>query len=106
MRSQGASAPDRFRVLVEAYEDDYDADDMLWVGYLRAPRFPTCGSGVFDIPPSRNAQGEWTSVAIDFDLTKYPGLKGGEQFLRRSKALVAGVSVMFEIRGSILVTRQ
>jgi hypothetical protein len=106
MRSQGASAPDRFRVLVEAYEDDYDADDMLWVGYLRAPRFPTCGSGVFDIPPSRNAQGEWTSVAIDFDLTKYPGLKGGEQFLRRSKALVAGVSVMFEIRGAILVTRQ
>jgi len=67
---------------------------------------PTCGSGVFDIQPSRNAQGEWTSVAIDFDLTKYPGAKGGEQFLRRSKTLVQGVSVMFEIRGSILVTRQ
>jgi len=106
MRSQGGSAPDRFRVLVQAYEDDYDADDALWVGYLRAPPFPTCGSGVFDIQPSRNAQGEWTSVAIDFDLTKYPGAKGGEQFLRRSKALVQGVSVMFEIRGSILVTRQ
>ena len=106
MRSRDGSAPDRFRLLVLAYEDDYDADDALWVGYLHGRRFPTCGSGTFDIQPDRNAQGEWTSVAIDFDLTKYPGLKGGEQFLRRSKALVKGVSVMFEIRGSILVTRQ
>jgi hypothetical protein len=43
---------------------------------------------------------------IDFDLTKYLGAKGGEQFHRRSKALRNGATLMFEVRGYIQVTRQ
>ena len=105
MKNVGASAPDRFRVLVEAYEDDRGAEDLLHA-MESGMKVPPCGTGTFDLQPGRNADGEWTSAAIDFDLTRYPGLKGGEQFVRRSKPLVKGVSVMFEIRGSVLVTRQ
>jgi hypothetical protein len=43
---------------------------------------------------------------MDFDLTKYPGAKGGEPFARRSKVPKNGSTVAIEIRGSILVIRQ
>jgi hypothetical protein len=63
-----------------------------------------CRSGVFE--PGDNASYEWNYVVMDFDLTKYPGAKGGEPFVRRSKTPKNGSTVAIEIRGSILVMRQ
>lgn len=103
--SQGGSAPDKFRVLVYAWEDDRGAED-LGAAYQKAPGIPNCGSQPFDILPSFNDDGEWNSIAIDFDLSTLPGTKAGTQFIRRSKPLTWNTRVMFEIRGSVLVTRQ
>jgi len=56
--------------------------------------------------PGSNSDWEWNSIMLDFDLTKYRGLKGGEQFYRRSKPLRNGSSLAFEVRGYIEVIRQ
>ena len=103
MTSYADTVPDRFRVVVFGIEDDrvrgrigrsssYPYDDTHCVG---------------DGPqPGTNRDWEWNSIMIDFDLTKYLGAKGGEQFHRRSKALRNGATLMFEVRGYIQVTRQ
>jgi hypothetical protein len=43
---------------------------------------------------------------MDLDLSKYPGAKGGEQFVRRSLPLRNGSTLAFEVRGYIGVTRE
>jgi hypothetical protein len=56
--------------------------------------------------PGRNIDYEWNSLAIDFDLSKYPGAKAGDSFVRRTPLPASGGSLMFEVRGSFQVTRQ
>jgi hypothetical protein len=57
------------------------------------------------VDPGGNEGGEWNSLVMDIDLTKYPGAKAGDSFVRRSKPLAGGSTVSFEIRGSFLITR-
>jgi hypothetical protein len=58
------------------------------------------------IEPNKNSKGEWNAVIMDLDLSKYPGAKGGEPFVRRSQPLRNGSTLMFEVRGHITVTRE
>jgi len=39
-------------------------------------------------------------------VSKYPGAKGGEPFVRRSLPLRNGSKLMFEVRGYVGVTRR
>ena len=102
MTSYGDTVPDRFRVLVFGLEDDRAKGSQgverypIWTSYCT-------GSGP---EPGSNGDWEWNSLVLDFDLTKYPGAKGGEQFYKRAKALRNGSSLAFEVRGYIQVTRQ
>ena len=98
------STPDQFRLMVLGQESDYVAA-TTWNVSQSAPRMPDCKNST-DMQPGRNRDVEWNFLAIDFDLTKYPGAKGGEQFVRRSKQMRNGSTLMFEIRGGIQVTRQ
>jgi hypothetical protein len=43
---------------------------------------------------------------MDFDLTKYPGPKNGDSFVRRSQPPGGGAQLEFEIKGYWEVTRQ
>ena len=43
---------------------------------------------------------------MDFDLTKYPGPKNGDSFVRRSQRPSGGAQLEFEIKGYWEVTRQ
>lgn len=103
MTSYKDTVPDRFRVVLFGLEDD--KDDNAMPGLLSYPyQYSHCiGNGP---EPGKNRDWEWNSIMLDFDLTKYPGAKGGEQFYKRSKPLRNGSSLAFEVRGYIQVTRQ
>jgi hypothetical protein len=103
MTSYKDTVPDRFRVLVFGIEDDRVAGRAGGPSSSPYPYSFCSGNGP---EPGANRDFDWNSVMIDFDLTKYPGAKGGEQFYRRSKALRNGATLMFEVRGYIQVTRQ
>ena len=100
----GTSTPDKFRLIVVGQENDYEPATNLDVSQ-GAPKFPDC-KDYNDLQPGRNRDVEWNSLTIDFDLTNYAGTKAGEQFVRRSKQMRNGTTLMFEIRGGIEVTRQ
>jgi len=102
MTSYGDTVPDRFRVVVFGLEDDNNRAAQGVSSYPNWTSYCT-GSGP---EPGHSSDWEWNSIALDFDLTKYPGAKGGEQFYRRSKPLRNGSTLMFEVRGYIQVTRQ
>ena len=101
--SRTDTTPDRFRVIIAAYEDDYEAAAMMG-SRLNYPKVSCSRSP--DLAPGRNSSYEWNSIARDIDLTRYPGQKGGEQFVWRSKPMRDGSTVMFEVRGHLVVTRQ
>lgn len=100
MESPGGRTPDKLRVIVYGTEDDKEITNN------RSSPPPVYCDRLSLIDPGRTTTAEWNSLIMDFDLTKYPGVKGGEQFVRRSKPLRNGSTLMFEVRGSILVTRQ
>jgi hypothetical protein len=93
-------APDRFRLLVGGTEDDREL--LAPTNRQSVPRL-TCSRP--NRPPGSNADGDWNSLVMDFDLTKYPGAKAGDSFNRRSQPLGGGSRLMFEIRGAFQVTR-
>ena len=93
------TAPDQLRLVVMGVDNDHDVSTSRQAD----PRINCNGPNV----PQKNASYEWNYAEIDFDLTKYPGAKAADQFVRRSKPFNAsGSRVAFEVRGSILVTRQ
>jgi hypothetical protein len=102
--SIGTSAPDRFRLLIVGVDDDkdilssYGASNPFWV-------YHSCESDG-DLAPVKTSKAEWSSIALDVDLTRYPGTGASEPFVRRSKPLRDGSTVMFEVHGSITVTRE
>ena len=102
MTSYADTVPDHFRVLVFGLEDDNNEAVQGVQSYPNWTSYCT-GSGP---EPRANSDWEWNSIMLDFDLTKYRGLKGGEQFYRRSKPLRNGSSLAFEVRGYIEVIRQ
>jgi hypothetical protein len=96
-----AEVPDQVRVLVSGDEDDTDA-----VRFSSRQLLPKLTCARPNRPPGRNSFGEWNSLVMDFDLTKHPGSKAGENFVRRSQPLSGGSRLMFEIRGYWEVTRK
>ncbi|HKP16503.1 MAG TPA: hypothetical protein VJT85_10560 [Gemmatimonadaceae bacterium] len=102
LKSISGNTPDQIRVLVLGFDDDYDV--LPYVTHLGAPSLRCDRQSL--IEPGRHEAGEWNSAVIDLDLTKYPGVKAGDSFVRRSKPLRNGSTLAFEIRGSFLVTRQ
>lgn len=98
------SAPDKFRLLLVGIEDDYDVAS----GYGSRDPFQvwfSCeGSG--NLEPRKTAKAEWNAVIMDLDLSRYPGTKATEQFVRRSQPLQNGSTLMFEVRGYVTVTRE
>ena len=98
------SAPDKFRVLIVGIEDDYDVAS----GYGSRDPFQvwfSCeGSG--NLEPKKTAKAEWNAVIMDLDLSRYPGTRATEQFIRRSQPLQNGSTLMFEVRGYVTVTRE
>jgi hypothetical protein len=97
IQNQEGTSPDQIRVVMLVIEED---------GSARGHPYPQirCTGGEFE--PGDNPSYEWNYVVMDFDLTKYPGAKGGEPFARRSRVPKNGSTVAIEIRGSILVIRQ
>ena len=96
-----AEVPDQFRMLVSGFEDD---SELLDLSSSRLPPRISCSRP--NRPPGRNTDYEWNSLIMDFDLTKYPGPKAGQSFVRRSQPPSGGSQLMFEIRGYWEVTRQ
>jgi hypothetical protein len=101
----GPSVPDRFRLLIAGLEDDDDHVEIGGGTTSPIQMFFSCNSNP-DLQPGSNKQIEWNSIAMDFDLTKYPGTEATETFLRRSKPLRDGSTLMFEVRGYIKVERR
>ncbi|HEU4721938.1 MAG TPA: hypothetical protein VFS59_11295 [Gemmatimonadaceae bacterium] len=95
-----AEVPDQLRILVGGVEDDWDV--TVW-GSRSAPTL-TCARPLR--PPGKNSTGEWNSLILDVDLTKYPGPKNGATFVRRSQPPCCGTKLEFEIKGKWEVTRQ
>ena len=95
------SVPDRFRLLIIGIDDD--SDGLLDKGEI-GPRV-SCRTGG-DVEPGSSSAAEWNVVVMDLDLSKYPGTKATEQFVRRSKPLRNGSKLMFEVRGFLTVTRE
>jgi hypothetical protein len=100
IKSSG-EAPDQLRLIVNGTEDDREL--LSPTSRQSAPSI-TCARP--NREPGSNADGDWNSLIMDFDLTKYPGARGGEQFYRRSQPLRNGSRLSFDIRGYIEVTRQ
>jgi hypothetical protein len=96
-----AEVPDQFRMLVGGVEDDHEV-----VAFTNRASPPALSCSRPLPAPGRNVDGEWNSLAMDFDLTKYPGARAGDSFVRRSQPLSNGSSLLFEIRGSFVITRQ
>jgi hypothetical protein len=96
----GPSDPDRFRLLIIGIDDDEEALD-----YGVPVPYVTCRDGG-NFEPGSTGGNEWNAVVMDLDLSKYPGAKGGEQFVRRSLPLRNGSTLAFEVRGYIGVTRE
>ncbi len=99
--SSGASDPDRIRLVIIGLDDD---DDGIEFGGGRKPAFYCSGGGNFE--PGSTSRAEWNGVVMDLDVSKYPGAKGGEPFVRRSLPLRNGSKLAFEVRGYVGVTRQ
>jgi hypothetical protein len=97
------TVPDRFRVVVVGIEDDRPDDAATHPSYFPGEHMYCVGNGP---EPGRSDYWEWNSIVLEFDLAKYPGAKGGEQFYKRSKPLRGGSSLSFEVRGYIQVTRE
>ena len=102
--AESGSAPDRFRLLIAGLEDDDDGNEFGGTTFpihlsFSCPQHP-------DLEPGSSPKMEWNSIALDFDLTKYPGATATETFLRRSKPLREGSTLMFEVRGYIRVERK
>ena len=94
-----AEVPDQFRMLVDGTEDDKEFTD-------HARTVPRIDCSRPDRPPGRTDVAEWNSLIMDFDLTKYPGPKNGDSFVRRSQRPSGGAQLEFEIKGYWEVTRQ
>ena len=103
MTSYKDTVPDRFRVVVFGLEDDRTEGGAAGVQSYPYQHTHCTGNGP---EPGRNSDWEWNSIMLDFDLTRYPGANGGEQFYKRAKPLRNGSSLAFEVRGYIQVTRQ
>ena len=90
------SVPDRFRLIIVGRDDDneilIDASRRSFWSTWSCSRDP-------DPAPGSTPAEEWNSISMDFDLSKYPGTKATETFVRRSKPLQNGSKLMFEIRG-------
>jgi hypothetical protein len=102
LKNTSGSTPDRMRIVAWVYEDDFG----LVPGQARLPEPQFSCAQLSLLDPGRHDTGEWNSLVMDIDLTKYPGAKAGDSFVRRSKPLANGSTVMFEIRGAFQVTRQ
>jgi hypothetical protein len=102
LKSAAGNAPDKFRLLVTLIDDDRTSVDLTT--NANPPKLSCSDQSTVD--PGKNKSWEWNTAIIDFDLTKMPGAAAGDSFVRRSKPLANGSTVMFEIRGAILVTRQ
>jgi hypothetical protein len=98
MENTTGTAPDRFRLVGVGADNDMNVTNNRRRGATISCTSPNV--------PEKNESYEWNYVEIEFDLTKYPGAKAGDSFVRRSKPLANGSRVSFEIRGSLLVTRQ
>ena len=98
MTSTNPAVPDRFRLLLAGEVSD---GDMV----LDRPVYG-CSVNGGDLQPGSGPYLHWNSIVRDIDLTRYPGQKGGEQFIWRSKPLRNGSALMFEVRGYIEVLRQ
>ncbi len=97
LENADGTAPERFRLVAMGVDNDHD---------VSRGGDPTISCNRPNVP-QKNQSYEWNYAEIDFDLTKYPGVKAGDQFVRRSKPFNnSGSRVAFEIRGSILVTPQ
>ena len=94
-----AEVPDQFRMLVDGTEYDKEFTE-----HTRAIPLISCSRP--DRLPGRTASDEWNSLVMDFDLTKYPGPKNGDSFVRRSQPPSGGAQLEFEIKGYWEVTRQ
>ena len=102
LKDVSGKTPDQMRIVAWVYEDDFG----LVPGQARLPEPDFACDALQLIAPDRHDTGEWNSLVMDIDLTKYPGAKAGDSFVRRSKPLANGSTVMFEIRGAFQVTRQ
>ena len=102
LKDASGRTPDRMRIVTWVFEDDFG----LVPGQARLPEPQFSCEQLSLLDPGRHDTGEWNSLVMDIDLTKYPGAKAGDSFVRRSKPLAKGSMVMFEIRGSFLITRQ
>ena len=98
LENTSGTAPDRLRLVAVGIENDMNFTSRRHRGATISCTKPNV--------PEKNESYEWNYAEIDFDLTKYPGVRVGDSFVRRSKALANGSTVSFEIRGSFLVTRQ
>jgi hypothetical protein len=98
LENTSGTAPDRIRVVAVGVDNDMN----VATSRRRGPTVSCTSPNV----PEKNESYEWNFAELDIDLTKYPGAKAGDSFVRRSKPLANGSRVSFEIRGSLLVTRQ
>lgn len=104
LKSLSGDTPDQVRIVPWAYEDDYEGAVTL---QSRIPPPEFACDAQRSVEPGRNSAGEWNSTTpIDIDLTKYPGAKAGDSFVRRSRPIALGSTIAFEIRGSFLITRE
>ena len=97
------SDPDKLRLLIVGIDDD---DDITSNGGSRDPfKFFGCDAGG-SITPYKTNRADWNAAILDLDLSKYPGTKATEQFVKRSQPLRYGATVMFEVRGFVTVVRE
>jgi len=102
LKSLSGNTPDQVRIVPWIWEDDYEGVVPFESRRSRPTFYCTSPTSV---NPGSNEGGEWNSLVMDIDLTRYPGAKAGDSFIRRSKPLAGGSTVSFEIRGSFLITR-
>ena len=100
LKSSG-EVPDRFQLRVTGVEDDRET-----ISLSMSRDWPKSSCREPLTAPGRNIDYEWNTLAVDFDLSNYPGAKAGDSFVKRSRVPAKGGSLMFEIRGSIQVIRQ
>ena len=98
LENTSGTTPDRVRLVAVGVDNDMNVTNNRRRGGTISCTTPNV--------PEKNESYEWNYAEIDFDLTRYPGAKAGDSFVRRSKPLANGSTVSFEIRGSFLVTRQ
>jgi hypothetical protein len=95
------SDPDRIQLVIVGVDND---DDGVEFGGARKPSFYCPTGGNFE--PGSSDRAEWNGLVMDLDMSKYPGTKGGEPFVRRSSPLRNGSKLAFEVRGYVAVTRE